>query len=288
MAKQLKSFSITIVCCMHDWGNILPAVIIPFLETHTKENTYHSYYLTLNCAGGEHIRVVVLTDVEELGTIMTGAKAWLTDSFLRQNDLKERPVIHVQDNERFINEHHQMATADNFYCNSSRILLMALSGMDVTDETLLTYAYYLHIAMIGILAARFNKEPQFFFQIYDPASQSLHPDTSLSNDQIVSKFEENDAFVIETAAILLSITRAGEQQDEVPDFIREWIKAVSNEIIKALPSDNSYLPHTLHRYFALSINRQLGITNNMKAFLYYFIYRGVREAHDATNTVINS
>ena len=51
---------------MHDWGNILPAVIIPFLETHTKENTFHSYYLTLNYAGGEQIRVVVLTDVEDI------------------------------------------------------------------------------------------------------------------------------------------------------------------------------------------------------------------------------
>jgi hypothetical protein len=260
---------------MQDWGGILQAAVIPFLEAN--KNAFHSFYITLNSTPGEHLRLSLVTDKDNCTAISSAAADWFNTSFQMARDFKAPPVVYVDESEPLAYDNIPMAAVDGFYGQTTTILLKTLAGMNITDETLLTYACYLHLALIGSLAARFNKAPLFFSPLYDPASLSSHPDTSLVNELIVLKFEENSAFILETAGILLS----GTQPDNIPEFITAWLKAVSAEIDKLLPDKNGHLLSTMHRYFALSINRQLGITVNMRALLYYFIYRGITETHEA-------
>lgn len=259
-----------------NWHRVLSEAVAPFTESNTQINAYQ---VEFNYLSGENIRLSLLTELGNKEALSRKADNYFKNYFANAG-LFTAPVKLPVDGmfmpfpantiqyglypPKTVNTeepHHYIRSA-----NLSKIILNALND-EIDDDTTITFAYYLHIALIKAIHGYVN-DPDVLFTIITANSSA-----NVSNIHEPSVTANIDLMVEITHDVMKN-----EVFDIELDWLNNWFKLCK---IYLQDIDNSTLDSaSLNEYYQSNVGtiyKHLGLNAHGQYLLFCFISKALAQ-----------
>ncbi len=280
MAENSLWLSTSLFCSKNHWNILLSDGIKPFIMSMPDEEELASFQIEFNYLNGENIRLALLTKVEQAETLAKKADTYfkkffsisalptnkpdLTDwgifmpfpSNTIQYGLFKIDPLNLHDTKTF-----------SFQKELSLIIADGLSEENIDQETIITFAFYLHVALIKLIKDKNPATINELLQWYD--TTAFHKtEEPMDMEFLKAKYEDNKEVLLE---ITEDIIKHPSSVNKVPDWLEGWMDLCEKELISYTLKEGDKTLTQIHSRITYYINKQLGITEEMKWVLYYFI-----------------
>jgi len=267
MQQNLTWLTTSIYCSRTTWHKVLEEGIKPFLL----KNKYCSYRLEFNYLSGENIRFSLQVPSESAEIIAKKADLYFKNYFLNSklpNTIIKMPLdglfLPFPTNTiqyglyKILN--HKEDFSYNFIAKYiSDLMLELLIEDEVNEETIITFALYLHV---GFLRVGLLKNKEIILQFY--IEQSKFSNADLDENLLNIKVEDNKQILRALYQEIICKDRIEVYRDS--PWLEHWIRLLEDSI-----RDSSFA-FSLDKITNL-IDRHLGVNDNMKRLLYDFIIK---------------
>ncbi len=245
----------------------------------TDEECLQSHQLEFNYFNGENIRLALLAKEDYAETLAKKADNYFKNFFsisklpTSDPDLTDWgifmpfPANTIQYGLYKVDPINLNDAQDySFQRELSLLVLEALGEESIDQETIITFAFYLHVALIKVITAKDPAITTGLLQWYDTAPFQ-QTDEQVNFEFIKAKYEDNKAALLEIAD---DIMKHISSSATVPSWLERWMELCEAELISYGGQDQERTLTKVHSiiYF---INKHLGITEKMKYVLYFFI-----------------
>lgn len=277
MLKNSIWLSSSLFCSQSSWTDVLKKGIKPFLIEIIEEKLCKSFNIEFNYLCGENIRLSLLTD-DSPETVAKKTDDYFKDFFsvsqLHYRDVK-LPVNGIflpfppNTIQYGLYQTESSDKAKHELNEEFSLLLLNVLADDVVDEeSILTFAFYLHIALTKVLKRnRLNIDE--ILPIYEEINEAEL--LTITEEVVEEKYKESEMMLVEVFEDINQpkslVTRSkwlGDWEDSCQKFIEQ--EKYLNSILKV----NTKLQNC-HAQLASLINSHLGISGNMQAIINCFI-----------------
>ena len=223
------------------------------------------YFVEFNLLCGENIRVAILVLDDSCSKLPLVIDNYFKTFFSAQNLTTEFTLLPVagifkpfeQNTIQYGLFDISLVNGTNesrLVTNLSRIIITALQDDEIDDETIITFAFYLHVAVLKVSQDRLEVNTLLKNYYIDSRSQD---ENEISAEYILEKFENSRHELLD---IYLNIMF--ENQSDLPPWMTEWIGCVRD----AIEANGTFMTDNLQteKYSKIIsiVNRQLGISHN--------------------------
>jgi hypothetical protein len=283
MTQDLVWLYASLFCSKNHWNALLAKGINPFISCLLRKNKLTSFHVQLSYASGENIRLSLLTEAAEAEELAKRMDRYFKDFFSDAGFPKKEPQLPVVG--VFLpfpantiqyglyslspNENANAVDKNDFRKEFSILIIEALGEKIIDEETILTFAFYLHVAWLKTMAA-FSDNQEELVQLYDQGASALKAG-AMDPQFLINKYADNQDILHE---ITQDILRHGSDVAcGSPAWLGRWMQFCEGVTEKAwcLPAGQKVKFKAAHSQVARLINEQLGLTENMSRLLFYFI-----------------
>lgn len=255
------------------WGNILRDGIKVFIEDISNKQLIKDLLVEFNYLSGENIRFAVLVKTQRAELTALKIDTFFKQYFESANFSNKEVVLPVMG--VFLpfppnttqyglynieEENDKLLRGLSFI--TSLCLIEAFQNSIVDEELLIAFAFYLHVAVLDQLEIHFENKLNYL-SIYKFEDYQLKKD-ALDKGYLTEKYLENKQPLIEIRESLKNYNTI-EFRENLP-WLLKWLN--SYKLIFAEQPPRELLIFDSIRN---CINKQLGLNDNMKLLLYYFI-----------------
>ena len=272
MEKDLIWLQTSLFADKSQWAFILHNGVKPFRKDASNEKLIEVLLIEFNYLSGENIRMAIQTEARNAELLASKLDGFFKEFFLSANIYKKQVTLPVDGiflpfppNTIQYGLYKILANADELaskiISKTSACIIEALENDTIDEEVLITFAFYLHIALITQLKKlpETNFSSMYNFEIYKNMKDVV------DEDYLNQKYVENKDSLIEIEESIRNYELT--ELYENPSWLIEWIKNCK-EIIVSQPSENPRVFVNIRD----NINQQLGLTNNMIMLVNYFIH----------------
>jgi hypothetical protein len=273
MEKEFLWLQTSLFADRSQWDIVLKNGIRPFLAELSDKKLIGPLLIEFNYLSGENIRLAIQTETQNAEVLADKFDDFFKEFFLLTNLQKKEVVLPIDSiflpfpANTIQYGLYKVVDVDDLrskiISKISFCIIDALEDDTIDEEVLITFAFYLHIALITQLEELCQSKADFlsFYnsEIYENVEELI------GEQYLVKKYEDNKASLIE---IEESIRNYQEPEfSETPPWLIEWIESCKEIILSDLSEDKWLLLVIIRE----NINRQLGLTNNMRRLVNYFI-----------------
>ena len=278
MEQKYKCLSTSIFCSASHWNHVLNEIAL-FLHKMQLEDQ-NSFFLQFNYQGGENIRWALFIPADQVDNFtrqiddhfnyfFSKANLPLTKSSTSvETDLLPFPQNSIQYGLYRPVYSDGFGTLQDFGIRSSLSWLMieALASDNIDDETILTFTFYLHIALIKLMLTR------GLASLTELRNIHIYNYMPIGDPLTIKKVEDNRERIFEMANDIINPAK----EDDVPIWLQKWMDRCDTEIRKELPYPYTKKNELHYRRLIYHLHIQLGITVNMESLLLFFLYQVFR------------
>lgn len=264
--------STSLYCLRDDWHLLLSEAINPFFTTNL--DRIEALVLEFNYIGGENIRMALLTNEGNADRLSSEADLFFKNAFLRLPFHNKKIALPVQGLFLpFPNNSIQYGLYRGDYRNYrlqkelSLLMIEALSEESIDDETIVTFAFYLHISLMKVMLKYHTGSTEELLKLYHSSHST---GTEVSEFSLIkNKFEDNKDMLKE---IFLDIMNPV-IENTPPNWLSNWEAAIEDKVKQAVKfcSEAKLAIEVIHSRIAYLINKQLTISGSIELLLFYFI-----------------
>lgn len=280
MQENLLWLSTSLFCCKSHWNYLLREGVKPFLNDTTHEKYLRSYQLEFNYLNGENIRLALLAKEDHAETLAKKTDNYFKNFFsisalpTNEPDLTDWgifmpfPANSIQYGLYKVDPLNRNDEKDySFQRELSLLIAEGLGEENIDQETIITFAFYLHVALIKLITA---KDPAITTELM----QSYHTVPFHETDEhediefMTAKYEDNKEVLQEIAEDIMKHTPSS---TTVPSWLERWMELCEAELISDSGQYQEKTLNNIHSRIIYFINKHLSITDKMRLVLYYFI-----------------
>lgn len=279
MQENLLWLSTSLFCCKSHWNYLLREGVKPFLNDRTNEKYLRSYQLEFNYLNGENIRLALLAKEDHTETLAKKADNYFKNFFsisalpTTEPDLTHWgifmpfPANSIQYGLYKVDPLNLNDEKDySFQKELSLLIAEGLGEESIDQETIITFAFYLHVALIKLIK---DKDPAITTELMQLYNTTLFHQTEEDMDIefIKAKYEDNKEVLQEIAEDIMQHTPSSAT---VPSWLERWMELCEAELASYKREERGKFIKVHNHVFYL-INKHLGIKNELKFLLNYFI-----------------
>lgn len=278
MENELIWLPSSIFSAKENWHHILEQIQI-FIDLWKPQQCIKEFRIEFNYLSGENIRFSILCGDDFKHRIAQKLDEYFINFFLRANFSVKKQALPI--NGIFLP--HQPNTvryglynilsgnpeAEQINAVISSAIIQALSPEPVDEESILTFAFYLYA---GVFKAFKNRNVHYDIKKHSNYWANKHNESQLDEKIVEDKYEASKALLSEIFQEIMSGIPIG-------PWLDNWILTCETEIRR-----RSGFPYKENDLIQIgfgcinSINKHLGMSENMKLMLGFFINRTLEEA----------
>lgn len=283
MEQNSAWLSTSLFCSRSVWNRVIREGIAPFINILSEEKRLTAHQLQFSYSCGENIRLSLLANAGIAEELAKRTDAYFKDFFGKAGLPKEQRQFPVEAvfmpfpantiqyglyKAPSTDKALSMKKID-FQNQLSLLMAEALGGESIDEETILTFAFYLNIAWLKTLLCCHGNRDELL-NIYDYETH-FKKEGQIDAEFSEAKFEDNKHMLLEITNDVLN------QQQLVinnnPSWLPKWFAACEEVIEKEQRvnsgQDNPFM--MVHSQTVHTINEQLGLTENMRLLVFYFV-----------------
>lgn len=286
MQQNLLWLSTSLFCSKSHWNTLLSDGIKPFLNSMPNKKELTSFQLEFNSLHGENIRLSLLTQAEKAETLAKKADSYFKNFFsifnlsANEPDLTNSGIfMPIPSNTIQYGLYKTESITDKklnyFQKELSLIIIEGLRKENIDQETIITFAFYMHMALIKLIKDKHAVTTKEFLQWYHAPAFNV-TDEKIDMEFIKAKYEANKEVLLEIADDIMKHPSF----EEVPYWLERWMTSCEEELILYNGKDEYKELYETHNRITFLIKKHLGIIQQMKLLLYYFIKQVISTSFD--------
>lgn len=275
--QNLLWLTTSLFCSKSHWSYLISEGIKPFLSKIDDQKSLKSYQLEFNYQYGDNIRLSLLAQSEQAKTLSKKADAYFKKFFsiaalpTNETNLTDRGIfmpIPPNTIQYGLYKIESIANEKQSYFQKelSLIIIEGLGKENIDQETIITFGFYLHIALIKLIKDKHEATVKELLQWYNSPALNV-TDKEIDIEFIKAKYEDNKEVLLE---ITDDIMKPPSFQ-EIPFWLKKWMKLCEDELNRDRRHNKETNQMTINTNIINIINKHLGITEKMKTLLFYFI-----------------
>ena len=279
--KNLKWLSISLFCNQSKWNKTLSCGVRPFIKEMQNKKLLSDYTVELNFVGGDNIRLALKSEYKYQKELALEAKSYF-EPFLA----KQKSYFPSNSNILFqafpCNTCHyglfsclefiEPSTGKyDFARTISDMILEFLCDNVLDNESIMTFAYYLHIDYLAHLGNIFPgvNLTALYVGHHNFWSETIDAGSFRDINLIEEKYNDNALIFSEIYEDIHKHLRLGKFSQL--QWLNKWDNTVQCFLLDLTTSDYLNINQTIHQKIYNTINRQLGIVNIYTELLAYSI-----------------
>jgi hypothetical protein len=300
MAQDLAWLSASLFCGKDHWNALLSKGIKPFINQLVPQKEVKSFHVQFSYASGENIRLALQTEAAQAKQLAKRMDLYFKDFFSKVNFPKKEiklpvdgvfmpfPPNTIQYGLYKLPKEKSARALDENHLKQELSLLMieALGEECIDEETILTFAFYLHMAWVKSVSSHHAKL-EGLMGLYREDAYAL-PGESMDSAFLSEKYRDNEILLLGIFYDIMDQQPTG--IDHIPAWLENWMGLCKRTTEKRLPSfqDKDKAFELIHLQMVHFIHTQLGITENMKRLLFYFISQIILNSNRIPNSIADA
>ncbi|MGV8096400.1 MAG: glycosyltransferase family 2 protein [Mangrovibacterium sp.] len=279
MNSTFEWVSASLFCDQENWNKLLKDGINSLVK-ELKDIEACKFQIYFNRTNGSNIRFSLLTMQEQAGYLRERMDQHFENFFqsIHKKELKLSdedifmpfPSNSVQYGLYDLYYNQELNAIYSFQEQYSRIIIDGLSEEIIDDEAIITFAFYLHVALIKTLMNYYKgnvNELILFYQTED----SYFWDSKLTRQYLL----DNKEVLFDIVQDIEDNWKDAENMDL--DWVKRWIKICNIQIQEQIVENVISAQETndkirkIQRELVFVVNKQLGISGNLEKVLFYLL-----------------
>jgi hypothetical protein len=281
MKPNLKWLSLSLSCEANHWNLLLNKGIKGCIQNIEKDKIL-TYQFHLSQLQKSTINFFILASQEHEESLINKINGYFKEKFLSIQSPEYGTIAHFSLNtsdyglHKVINEDDLPHSRYNLQKELSDIMIEALSDEIMNDETLLTFAFYLHVELFKVLINYCPYEIENLLDAYQLNFNNII-DRKIDIMSLQKYYTDNKSLL---ESIVTEIYKKGDEPgDEIPIWLNKWSDACGN-FIKRETSKENYSGAKLkeniiniQKELLPLINQHLAIAETFEMLLFYLVSR---------------
>lgn len=297
MAQDVAWLSASLFCGKDHWNALLSKGIKPFINCLLPREEVRSFHVQFSYASGENIRLALQTEAAQAEELAKRMDQYFKDFFSEVNFPKKElqlpvdgvfmpfPANTIQYGLYKLPQEETAKAVDENDLKRELSLLMieALGEESIDEETILTFAFYLHMGWVKTVSSR-RANIEGLMGLYREKTFALQGE-SMDSAFLSEKYRDNENLLLGIFHDIMDQQPTG--IDHNPAWLENWRSLCKRELERRIPSfqrkDKAF--ELIHHQMVQLIHTQLGITENMKKLLFYFISQVILNKNRIRNSI---
>ena len=269
-----RQLSVSLYCSKEHWNKVLSDGIDPLVDHLWKENKLKYYHLVFNYSSGENIRLSLFVPSGKAKSVARYVDEYCNHFFSVHKLPSEEiqfpvdgvfmpfPANSVQyglfGQEYYVDNDFDLI----FQSRLSSLLILILKDVQIDDAEILTLSFYLHFSLLKIVLQTCRTAPHELREL-----RGLLAPGGINMDLVQRKMADNRDMLIEIADEIMQMSA------QLPDWLITWKQYCEERIEKrnSLCTDRIIEGKLLYAEISMLINKQLGLNEQMRLLLFYFL-----------------
>lgn len=284
MHKKPLWLSISLFCSQSCWNRLLGQGIERFIRKLSKEEL-KAFQIKFNFSYGENIRLALLTSEEKAEWLAKHTDIYFKKFFRKalfqspQNSNSTEPDIFMQMPSNTVQYglftvEQLLKSKSSFRQELSAIIIVGLSEERIDQETIVTFAFYLHIALLKVFIDNVSAmDKEVIDKFYN---NSLDNDNATVDKTFLeTTYQQNKNVLLEITNDIISQPSSN---IKLPVWLERWMRLCQSEIgVSNLECEKEKLKYSnvenddYYRRIMHLIDLHLGLNREMKLLINYYI-----------------